>query len=87
MVSGTGMVDTLKYFTVTMKKNMLKWFGHVVRISDERMLKNIYEAKVSDKRANGRPWLTFKNTVLKFLVESDVKTMRSPKEYVCMLRG
>ena len=48
-----------------MKKNVLSWFGHVEQISDERMVKKIYDGKVSGKIGRGRPWLTFENTVLK----------------------
>ena len=29
------------------KKNVLSWFGHVERMSDERMAKKIYDRKVS----------------------------------------
>ena len=48
-----------------MKKNVLNWFGHVERISDERMAKTIYDGKVSGKRVRVRPRLTFENTVSK----------------------
>ena len=47
--------------TVIMKKNVLSWFGHVERMSDERMTKKIYDGKVSGKRGRGRPRLTFEN--------------------------
>ena len=44
---------------IGMKKNVLSWFGHVERMSDERMAKKIYDGKVSGKRGRGRPRLTF----------------------------
>ena len=31
--------------TMRMKKNELSWFGHVERMSDERMAKQIYDGK------------------------------------------
>ena len=54
---------------VTVKKNVLSWFGHVERMSDERMAKKIYDGKVNGKRGRERPRLTFENTVTKILVE------------------
>ena len=50
-----------------MKKNVLSWFGHVERMSDDRMAKNIYDGKVSGKRDRERRLLIFENTVLKIL--------------------
>ena len=55
-------------------------FGHVERMSDERMAKKIYDGKVSGR---GRPWLTFENTVSKILEEGHVKSM---KRRACMKR-
>ena len=48
---------------VKMKKKVLSLFGHVERMSDQRMAKKIYDGKVSGKRDIGRPRLTFDNTV------------------------
>ena len=49
------MAGANKDVTVRMKKCMLSWFGHVERMSDERMAKNIYDGKVNGKRSRGRP--------------------------------
>ena len=62
---------------VRMKNNVLSWFGHVERMSDERMAKKIYDGKVRGKRDRGRPRLTFENTVSKTLEEDDVKSMKT----------
>ena len=64
---------------------MLSWFGHVERMSDERMAKKIYDGKVSGKRGRGRPPLTFETTVSKILEEGHVKSMRTPQR-ACMKR-
>ena len=63
--------------TVRMK-NVLSWFGHVERMSDERMTKKIYDGKVSGKIDRGRPQLTSENTVSKILEESLAKSIRTP---------
>ena len=46
------MAGTSEDVTVRMK-NVLSWFGHVERMSDERMAKKIYDGKVSGKRGRG----------------------------------
>ena len=42
------MAGTNEDVAVRMKKNVLSWFGHVERMSDERMAKKIYDGKVSE---------------------------------------
>ena len=41
-------------------EGVLRWFGHMERMSDERMVKRIYESDVEGRRRAGRPrrrWL------------------------------
>ena len=71
------MAGTSEDVTVRMKKNVLSWFGHVERMSDERMAKKIYDGKVT--RGRRRPRLTFENTVSKILEEGHVKNMTIPR--------
>ena len=79
------MAGTSEDVTVRMKKNVLSLFGHVERMTDERMAKKIYDGKVSCKRGRGRPRLTFENTVSKILEEGHVKSMRTLRR-ACMKR-
>ena len=72
------MAGTSEDVTVRMK-NALSWFGHVERMSDERLANKIYDGKVSGKRDRGRPRLTFENAVSKLLEEGHVKSMRTQK--------
>ena len=65
------MAGTSEAVTMRMKKNVLSWFGHVERMSDERMAKKIYEGKVGGEIDRGRPRLTFEKPSL------HVKTMRT----------
>ena len=46
------MADTSEDVTMRVK-NVLSWFGHVERMSDERMAKKIYDRKVNGKRDRG----------------------------------
>ena len=69
--------------TVIMKKNVLSWFGHVKRMSGEKMAKKIYDGKMSGKRDRGRLRLTFANTISKILEEGHLKIMRTPGGCVC----
>jgi hypothetical protein len=38
-----------------MEKNMLIWFGHVKRMNDKRLTKEIYKADVDGNAGRGRP--------------------------------
>ena len=40
---------------VRVDMNVLRWFGHVERMDDERMLKKVMNAKVDGRCATGRP--------------------------------
>ncbi|CAK1595006.1 unnamed protein product [Parnassius mnemosyne] len=55
---------------------VLRWFGHVERMSEDRMVKKIYRAKVNIKRCRGRPRLTLEDHVSKLLEEGRVKSTR-----------
>ena len=37
------------------ERNVLKWFGHVERMGEERLDKRMYHANVEGKRRKGRP--------------------------------
>ena len=37
------------------KRNVLKWFEHVERIGEERLVKRMYQANVEGNRGRGRP--------------------------------
>ena len=47
------MTGTSEGVTVRIKKNMLSWFWHVERMSDERVAKKIYDGKVSGSEIGG----------------------------------
>lgn len=49
---------------MSMNKNGFRWFGYVERVSDERMLEKICDAKFSGKRGKWRPLKTSENTIL-----------------------
>ena len=72
------MAGTSKDVPVRMKKNVFSWFGHVERMSDERIAKKIYDGLVNGKRDRWRPWSTFESTVSRILEEGHVKSMRTP---------
>ena len=71
------MAGTSEDVKLRIKKNVLSWFGHVERMSAEKMAKKIYDGKVSGKRDRRRP----RSTCMKRLM-----TMDEAKE-VCRDRG
>ena len=40
---------------VRVDMNVLKWFGHVERMDNERLLKKVMNARVAERSARGRP--------------------------------
>ena len=49
------------------KQSGLSWFGHVVRMDEERLVKRIYEARVEGNRARGRPRRKWRDGVVSAL--------------------
>ncbi|KAJ0172339.1 hypothetical protein K1T71_012312 [Dendrolimus kikuchii] len=69
---------------VKVRKGMLRWFGHVERMHDERMTKQIYNAKVDGCRSRGRPRHTFHDQIDRVLAEGDVRSLKNRR--ACMTR-
>lgn len=51
----------------SIEKQKLKWFGHMMRMGEERQTKKIWLARTANKRTRGRPKATWDNTVAKYL--------------------
>ena len=47
--------------------NVLRWFGHVERMDNERLLKKVMNAKVDGRSARGRPRFGWMDEVKKAL--------------------
>ena len=37
------------------ERNVLKWYRHVERMGEERLVKRVYQASMEDNRGRGRP--------------------------------
>jgi hypothetical protein len=57
------------------RQSMLRWFGHVERMKDERLTKAIYSGNVEGKRGRGRPKKVWLEQIADHLKERDVKSM------------
>ena len=44
-------------FSIGMKveKNILRWFGHVERMTDKQLVKKVYKSMMDGDRGRGRP--------------------------------
>ena len=69
---------------VKVRKGMLRWFGHVERMEEERLTKQIYSAKVEGCRGRGRPRHTFQDQIDRVLSEGDVRSHKNRR--ACMKR-
>ena len=45
----------MKYLSTRADQRVTKWFGHMERMDDERMVKKIWRAQVEGVGARGRP--------------------------------
>ena len=76
------MCDSKKGVITSMKVNKLRWFGHIERMSDERLTKRIYGASKSGARRRGRPRLTWIKHIEQILKDGHVLSTRNRRR--CM---
>jgi len=62
-------VDVLEY----VERNTLRWFGHMERMTDDRLTKRVYESVVEGRGRRGRPRMRWKDGVKKCLSDSGVE--------------
>lgn len=62
----------------TIQRKQLRWYGHVVRMREERLPRKIMEARREGKRRRGRPRLTWLDTI-KNMVERKGKSIEEAK--------
>jgi hypothetical protein len=55
-------VDDIKY---NIERNILKWYGHVMRMADERIPKRTLEMKLRGRRPRGRPRTRWMDQVMR----------------------
>ena len=53
-------------------KNILRWFGHVERMSDERLLKKVYKSTIDGDRGRGRPKKRWRDCVKEYVEKRGV---------------
>ena len=51
------------------KRNALRWYGHVRRMPEERMTKKVYQSEVSGMYGRGRPPVTWEGRIEQYLGE------------------
>ena len=57
----------------------MKWYGHLVRMGEERKVKEVFESRVKGRRRRGRPrieWAQYVNDVVRRRGEDTLKIRR-----------
>lgn len=57
----------IQKITTKIEEQQLRWFGHLVRTSNERSVKQMWEARALQKRNRGKPIVTWDIIVSKIL--------------------
>ncbi|KAG7175340.1 hypothetical protein Hamer_G001401 [Homarus americanus] len=52
-----------------MKRNALRWYGHVPRMHEDRLTKKVYDSKREGNVGRGRPIATWEKRVREFVEE------------------
>jgi hypothetical protein len=64
---------------------VLRWFGHVERMEDERIAKQVYNGRVNKRRMKRRPKMSWLNVVQKCVENKNVRCIKSGRhERICM---
>ena len=82
--------NTLVYDECEIEKNVVKrvgvsqlrWFGHVERMSNERLVKQVYDGEIEDERLCGRPRNNWMNMIESLLRERKIPSVRNKR--ACM---
>ena len=61
------MTFVRRELAVRVDRNVLRWFGHVERMDDDRLLKKVVSARVDGRGARGRPRFGWMDGVKKAL--------------------
>ena len=67
---------------IKMHKGMLRWFGHVEGMEDERLTRKIYNAKACEKSSRGRPRLIYADQIKRVLSDGKIKSTRDWRKYM-----
>jgi len=71
------------------KRNTLRWFGHVERMQQDELTKRVYVSEIEGAGVRGRPPMRWLNAVEKYIRERDVGRVNGMQNVkrICLDRG
>ena len=61
------MCEWKKSMTERAEQGVLRWFGHLIRMNEERIVKKVFNSEVDGERGRGRPKLRWMDGVSELL--------------------
>ena len=76
---GTRVLQASKKIT----EKRLKWYGHVVRIKEEHIVRRMFDVIIPGKRSRGRPNLRWKYACKRDMTEAGLKEDNATNRAEC----
>lgn len=78
-IESIGLTLNTRSIITKIEEKKLKWTGHIVRMKEDRKVKNVCEARKTGKNKKGRPRTTWNNSVAEMLKKKVLIWMKARK--------
>lgn len=64
----------------TIDKKQLAWYGHLIRMPEERQTKQVWNARITKKKKRGRPMKTWENNIEEILARNNISGQEAKRK-------